>query len=271
MGNYHLQRGEVEEAETRFRRAQALAPLAPSPVRALAVTLMEVNRLESAEHLLRQAIRKMEPFKRWRLHLTLCQLLLKQGDEGDVEAYYEEALEEAGAAIRLAPRHASGYFYHGVAHFKLEDVSAALHDFRTCLQKDPYCTEAEVNLKRILKRERQGRRQFRSHTLERWVLGTVLIAQLGSLWFFRLQSARQIALNAKGEVVETGMLTGTVFMTLLMFILAALLLTLLLPALRKFKMSGLEAEINAPDPKTLLNSGPKGEIKTVLEPPALQG
>ena len=149
MGDLYLQTEKVKEAIREFRLAAAFDPHNPDSFKALAIALMENNKLIEAERVLRNAIRLLDESKRWELHLTLCRLLTRIGDETNDLQFYEEALKEVSTAIRLKPQHPTPYFYGGIVRFKLEDYRNALNNFRRCLREDEHHLEAELNARRV--------------------------------------------------------------------------------------------------------------------------
>jgi tetratricopeptide (TPR) repeat protein len=221
-----------------------LDPYNPRSIIGLAVTLMEGNKLAEAETVLRNGIRFLDKAKRWELHLTLCRLLTHIGDDTGDHQYYSEALEEVSTAIRLKPEHSAPYFHGGIVLFKLEDYRGALRHFRRCKPEDEYCREAKLNEKRVrIHLHREGSRVSRVASLS---LAVICLLQLAGLW---------IALLRTPSKVSTTMLT-----VLIPILLALIVVSVLLPWLSRLKVTGLEAELNAPGPKESLTSGPRGEI-----------
>src|ERR1017187_4292222 len=100
LGNLFLQTERIKDATAEFRQAIALNPKDPEPVRALAISLMEAGKLVGAESVLRNAIRTFDEVRRWRLHLTLCQVLAKVADEVSDSELFNEAQKEATLAVR---------------------------------------------------------------------------------------------------------------------------------------------------------------------------
>jgi tetratricopeptide (TPR) repeat protein len=242
-GELDLQMENVDDAVRQFRWAAALEPDHPGPAKALAIGLMEAGKLAEAEKTLRDAIRRLDQDKRWELHLMLCRLLTRIGDDTGETQFFEEALREVNAAIRLQPQHTAPYFYGGIVRFKLGDDRRALNNFRRCLNDDEHHLDAELNIRRVqalMAGKNNGRRIgfFAS-----FFLAGVFLIQLIALWVLRLTTA---------AVSET-MLT-----VLLPILLALMVVAILLPWLNRLKVTGLEAQLSEPAPE--LPSGPKGEV-----------
>jgi tetratricopeptide (TPR) repeat protein len=249
-GELYLQTGNIDAAVRELRWAAALDPDHPGPCKALAIGLIEAGKLSEAEKLLRNAIRRLDPDRRWKLHLTLCRLLTRIGDDTDEVQFYEEALREVKLAIRLQPQSTAPYFYAGIVRFKLGDYRTALSNFRRCLQEEgadgeegEHHLDATLNIRRVqavISREKKGRRVgfFASFFL----VGIFLI-QLIALWVLRL---------------NTSQVTDTMLTVLLPVLLGLMVVAVLLPWLNRLKLTGLEAELSEPAPAQ--PSGPKGEI-----------
>ena len=245
MGNLYLQTEKVKEAIREFRLAMAIDPNSPDSPRALAIALMESNNLIEAEKVLRTALRVLDQSKRWELHLVLCQLLTRLGDEAGDLQFYEEALKEVSKAIRLKPKHPDPYFHGGVVRFKLEDYRGALTNFRRSTKADEHYLEAELNARRVRSLIRRERARSRTSFLASFFLAVVFLAQLVALWILRFRT----------DKIPDAMLT-----VLVPILMGLMVVAVLLPWLSKIKMTGLEAEMSEPKPKEALASGPKGEI-----------
>ena len=102
-GNLFLQSENTKEAIREFRQATAIDSNNERAQRALAIALIQSGALDEAEKILRGAIRRMDRAKHWSLHLTLGQLLEKQGDQTEDRSFYDEALKEINMAIVLRP------------------------------------------------------------------------------------------------------------------------------------------------------------------------
>jgi tetratricopeptide (TPR) repeat protein len=255
LGELYLQTGKIDAAVRELRWAAAIDPDHPGPCKALAIGLMEAGKLTEAEKLLRNAIRRLDQSRRWELHLMLCRLLTRIGDDTNDAQWYEEALKEVKTAIRLQPRHAAPYFYGGIVRFKLADYRAALGNFRRCLQQGEdgergergeegeHRLDAELNIRRVqalMARENKGRRVG---FLTSFFLAGVFLIQLIALWVLRL---------------NTAVVTDTMLTVLLPILLGLMVVAVVLPWLSRLKLTGLEAELSEPAPAQ--PSGPKGAI-----------
>jgi tetratricopeptide (TPR) repeat protein len=243
MGELFLQRGKIDAAVREFRWAAAIDPHHPGPCKALAIGLMEAGKLTEAEKTLRNAIRRLDQQQRWELHLMLCRLLARIGDDTNDVQWYDEALKEVNTAIRLRPQHTAAYFYGGIVRFKLGHYRTALSNFRRCLKDDLHRLDAQLNIRRVqalISREKKGRRVgfFAS-----FFLASVFLIQLIALWVLRL---------------NTDAVTDTMLTVLLPILLGLMVVAILLPWLSRLKLTGLEAELSEPAPTQ--PSGPKGAI-----------
>ncbi|MEO6328905.1 MAG: hypothetical protein ABIO55_08235, partial [Ginsengibacter sp.] len=198
-----------------------------------------------AEKVLRNAIKLFDLKKRSDLHLALSQLLTLLGDQTNNASFYEDALKEVQNAISIKPDNASCYFYNGIIRFKLEDYKNSLINFNQCLKQDKKFLEAELNAKRIkglIQKEKTLIRSSRSSSI---FLTSIFLAQLVAIWI----------LYFNGTKITSGMLS-----VLVPILSGLLIISVLLPWLSRFKLSGIEAELNDPKPKEALASGPKGEM-----------
>jgi tetratricopeptide (TPR) repeat protein len=245
MGDLYLQTEKVKEAIREFRLAAVIDPHNPDSFKAWAIALMENNKLIEAERVLRKAIRLLDESKRWELHLTLCRLLTRIGDETNDLQFYEEALKEVGTAIRLNPQHPAPYFHGGIVRFKLEDYRNALNNFRRCLREDEHHLEAELNARRVRSLIRREKARSRASVFASLFLATIFLTQLIALWILRYRTEK---------------ITDTMLTVLVPILLGLMVVAVLLPWLSRLKMTGLEAELSEPTPKDSLPSGPKGEI-----------
>ena len=244
MGDLYLQTEKVKEAIREFRLAAIIDPQNPDSSKAMAIALMEDNKLVEAERVLRNAIRVLDESKRWELHLTLCRLLTRIGDETSDLQFYEEALKEVSTAIHLKPRHPAPYFHGGIVRFKLEDYRNARNNFRRSLREDEHYLEAELNLRRVQSLLRREKARSRASFFASSFLAIIFLSQLIALWILRFRT----------EKITDMMLT-----ILVPILLGLLVVAVLLPWLSRLKMTGLEAELTEPAPKESLSSGPKGE------------
>lgn len=245
MGELHRQTGNVDAALRELRWAAAIDVHHPGPCETLALCLIEAGKLAEAEKLLRSAIRRLDQDRRWPLHLMLCRLLTRIGDDGGDEQFHEEALREARLAIRLQPQSAAPYFYAGIVRFKLGDYRKALANFRRCLDDEEHCDDAQLNIRRVqalLSRENQG---ARLGMVASGFLAGVFLVQLVVLWVLRLNT----------DAVSDTMLT-----VLLPILLGLMVVAILLPRLNRLKLTGLEAQLSEP---AAVPSGPKGALAEI--------
>lgn len=251
LGNFYLKTYKPKKAVREFRQAMAIDPYNEAPRRAIAVALMRTGELVEAERVLREAIRLLDKSKRWQLHLTLCRVLTRIGDDTGDSQFYEEALEEVVEAIHLKPDHPDPYFHGGIVRSKLEDYRGALKNFRSCLKQDPHRFEAERNAMRIQLLLRKERVQSKGSLSGGIGVGVISIVQLIVLWIFYLG----------GKVTET-MLT-----ILVPVLLGLVVVAFLLPWLIRIKLPGLEAELS--QPTETVSSGPTGEVGFGSSPPTI--
>jgi Flp pilus assembly protein TadD len=250
LGNLYVQTDKSRGAIGEFRQAMAIDPKNPEPVRALAVALMEGGRLVEAETVLRNAIRGLDESRRWRLHITLCQLLTRLADEAGDSELCGEALKEANSAMVLASKEPDVHFCCGIVRFKLEDYREALHYFRGCQKLDKSRVDAEINARKVKRFIVQEK--LRSRRLASLTLSAIILGQLALLWWWRLK----YGVDEKHAVVTSTMLT-----VLVPLCLGLVVVSILLPSLTKLKLTGgFEAELSQPQAKDTLASGPKGQI-----------
>lgn len=252
MGEVYLHTDRIKEAIREFRIAAVIDPNNADSRKALAIALMENNRLIEAEKVLRDGIRRLDESKRWELHLTLCRLLTRLGDEAGDLQFYEEALKEVSAAIRLKPEHPAPYFHGGIVRFKLEDYRKALQNFRRSLKEDEHYLEAELNARRVKSLIGREKARSRAGRFASGFLAIIFLTQLAGLWVLRYR---------------TNTITDTMLTIMVPILLGLMVVAVLLPSLSKLKMTGLEAELSEPAPKDSLMSGPKGEIGFTSDSP----
>lgn len=251
LGNLYLQIENYGAAIAEFRQAKALDPRNPDPIRALAIALMESGKLREAESVLRTGIRTLDESKRWRLHLTLCQLLARLGEDTGDQDLCAEALIEASTALRISAGSADPHFFSGIVRFKLDDYQGALNCFRNCQKIDPSRIDAEINARRIKALLRRDRVRSKTTLITSAILGGIMLAQLALLWWLRIK----YGLRERNALVTPTMLT-----VLVPICLGLIVVSILLPYLSKLKLTGLEAELSQPTAKDSLTSGPKGDI-----------
>jgi tetratricopeptide (TPR) repeat protein len=245
LGNLYLQLSDTREATRLFRQAMHTNLNDEEPPRALAIGLMRSGEYGEAGRILRRALRQLDYSKRWRLHLTLSQLLTEMGEKNDDSELYEEALKEIKEAISLNPQRIEPYFHAGVVRFKLEDYRGALRDFRFCLEKDPDHFDAERNVRLVQAFTKEERRRTRGSLYAGIVMGVVCILMLIVLW----------ALYLRPGVTK---ISETMVITFSPILLALSLVAFLLPWLIKLKLPGVEAELS--QPKEKISKGPTGAI-----------
>ncbi len=245
MGDLFLQTEKIKEAIREFRVATVIEPKNPEATKALAIALMASDKPIDAEKVLRGAIRLMDESQRWDLHLTLCRLLARIGDDTNDLQFYEEALKEVSTTIRLKPNHPAPHFHAGIVRFKLEDYRGALKSFARCLAEDPHHLEAELNARRLRSLIRNEKARSRASLWASGFLAFVFLIQLIAIWVLRF---------------ATDQITDTMLTLLVPILLGLMVVAVLLPWLSRIKMTGLEAELSEPPPKESLPAGPKGQI-----------
>ncbi len=219
LGNLYLQTERIKEAVREFLWAKAVNPNNENTHRALAIALMQTGELSEAEKLLRSAIRLLNESKRWQLHLTLSQLLMRLGDKTSDRKFYEEALKEVNRAKHLKPGHHDPYFYGGIVRFKLEDYKGALKDFKYCLEKDKHHFEAERNANRVQDLIRKENIRSQGSFWGGVGIGIIAVGQLVALWFLYF----------------TGKVTETILTVLIPILLGLTVVVFLLPSLIRLK------------------------------------
>jgi tetratricopeptide (TPR) repeat protein len=245
LGSLYLHVEEIKKATGEFHIAVMLEPYNPDAYKSLAIALIESGKLPEAETVVRKALIKLDRSLRWELHLVLCQILTRIGDEtGDIQ-YFDEALEEARIAMRLKSDHAAPYFHSGVVRYKLEDYRNALKDFQQCKKFKTHLFESELNIKRIKYKLRQETAHVRANRFASTLLALVVIIQLIAIWYFR---------------IWTNSISETMVTVLVPILLGLLVVALLLPWLTRLKVTGIEAELSTPQPKETLATGPKGDM-----------
>lgn len=245
MGSLLLHDAKNRAALDEFRMALAIDPGNPEAHNALAVGLIECDRVPEAEMTLRSALRKLDIAKRPGICLALCQLLVRMGDDSGEIRFYEEALAQAGAALIQKPRDAAAHFSKGVARYKLGDLPGALTCFKQCLRYDHDHVQAGLNSQRIKVMLTTGLAPSRRAKLASLLLSLVLLAQVVILWWYYLNTDR---------------INPAVFAALVPLLLGMMIVTILLPSLSRLKVTGLEADLSVSKPKDSLPSGPQGAV-----------
>lgn len=243
LGNLYLQTDRLKDATRMFREAMALEPHGEGPPRALAIALTRAGDYTEAARVVRRAIREIDESKRWRLHLTLCQLLCELGDKNVDLDLYDEALKEVLIATALKPAHPAPYFSAGIVHYKLEEYQRARRSFTKCLEKDPNHFEAELNLRRVNALLRREFVRNRVVQVAGGALAIICFALLFVLWFLYFKTQR---------------VTQTMVNTLSPILLGLVFVALLLPWLTRLKLPGVEADLS--QPKEKVSAGPTGAV-----------
>jgi Leucine-rich repeat (LRR) protein/Tfp pilus assembly protein PilF len=181
LANLYLQTGRTKEAVRECRQVTAIAPNSEAAPRALAIALIGADDYGEAEKVLREAIRKQDDSKRWRLHLTLSQLLTRLADKTSEDGLYEEALKEVQIAIGIKPNAAELYFQKGILRSKAKDPRGALRDFKECVRLDANHYEAERYARLVGKQIRDD--VHRGSKWASWTLVGIGMLLLFSLWY----------------------------------------------------------------------------------------
>jgi tetratricopeptide (TPR) repeat protein len=247
LGNLYAQKEEPRKAILEFRQAIVLDPASPDFPQALAISLLVNDKAMEAESVLRHAIRNLDEFKRWKLHLVLSQVLTQLAEDTSDPTLMGEALKEVNTALRLMSAQADPHFYDGIVRFKMDDFSGSLRAFRRCNEIDPSRIEAEINAKRVQALIREDKTRSKASLVASMIVGITALCQLGGLWFLRLQGG------------DKSVVTPVMITVLVPVCLGLLVVSVLLPSLTKLKLTGLEAELSEPKPKAVV-AGPKGQI-----------
>ena len=243
LGNLYSEKNEKQNAIEYYRQAVAIAEDNENYYRGLAIALMDKGEFSDAESLLRNAIRKLDVHRRWRLHLTLSRLLTMLGDEQDENQYYEEALKEVGEAVRQKSTSADVYFHMGIIQAKMQSYRAALRSFRKCIKLDPHHFEANRNAHRVQHLLRKENILSRGSLWGGIGVGVLAFTQLIVLWYLFLT----------GDKVDDKMV-----MLLVPILIGLVVIAFLLPWLIKIKLPGLEAELTKPEERVAV--GPRGDF-----------
>lgn len=249
LGSLYLHTNRTKDAIGEFRIAVGLAPSNPEPPRALSIALLEAGEGKESLRVIRHAIARLPGNQNWILHLTLAQLLIQMGDDSDDTYFYSEAFKTLNKSILSRRKSSAVVFYLGLVYSKLGQYTQALKCFRSCLQDEEYSVEANLNIQQLNVLVKSAR----TSRPERLGLGVIILIQLGALWYFYLHDKQ---------------VSDTVFTVVVPLLLGLLLVAVLLPWLTKFKVSGFEAELSEPEPRSSLASGPKGQIGFHSPPPS---
>lgn len=244
LGNLYVQTEQTRKAIPEFRRAAALNPNDPDPRWALAIALMQSGRISESERMLRTAIKQVDHSERWKLHLALCQLLTRLGDETGDRQFYEDGLQQANRAIELKSNDWRTHFHAGIVRFKMEDYDGALNDFKLSSKADDNQLDAQLNIRRLealMAREHERSRVGRRESL---VLTGFFVFYLGFLWWLYIGGKVQNSLMLVMNPVLLGLIV----------------VAMMLPWLTRFKMSGFEADLSTPAPKEVLAPTPRPVI-----------
>jgi len=245
LGNLFLRTERSKDAIKEFRQAVSFDPASEDSARALAIALMQVGDYAESERTLRTAIRNLDEFKRWRLHLTLSRLLVGMGDDTQSNGFYEEALSEVKKAIKIRPDHSDPHFHAGIVHFKLKDYWSAKKSFDSCLKRDKNNFEAERNIRII--NPLIYSETIRSNTC---IVGGPLLILISML----LLSAMW------GNYIYYKQPTSDTLLIIVTTVsLGLIVIAFLLPSLARLQLpGGFVAELS--QPKETISSGPTGEI-----------
>jgi Flp pilus assembly protein TadD len=237
FGRCFFRQRKYNEAASHYRQAVRLKPNNLAAQRGSALSLMEVERFDEAERQLRALV---EPKAQAGLdkqdirviHETLADLFMRLGDKRGDEIYYDEAVKSVDKALSLAPdgQDANLRFKRGIIQCYRKQYEVAEKDFERCVKLDKNHWAAQRNLER-LQSSLAGRR---SKNLEKMgvFLAGLAIVQLVGLWL----------LYTKG-LPSNKPLGETVFGILAPLFFAFTLVSILLPQLTKFKVGGLEADL----------------------------
>jgi len=244
MGYLNLNTDKIKDAIREFRMATIMDPSNPESFKALGIALTENKNFIEAEKVFRNAINLFDKKKCSGLHLALSQLLTTLGDQTNNSSFYEEALKEVHNAICIKPDKEC-YFYNGILRYKLEDYKNSLISFNNCLRQDKKYLEAELNANRIKDLMRKEKTLIKSSRSSSVFLTSIFLMQLVFIWIVYFNTTK----------ITSGMVS-----VLVPVLSGLLIISVLLPWLSRFKLSGIEAELNNPNPKESLASGPKGEM-----------
>jgi tetratricopeptide (TPR) repeat protein len=252
LGNLYLQTGATKKAIREFRQAIALEPNNDETRRALAITFLRTGEFNAAEEVLWEAIALVDQGKRWRVYLTLAQVLIRRGDElGDSQSY-DQALTELNTALSLKPEDPDLFFYSGIARAKLGDYRSALRSFRSCLERKKDHYQAKRFAELIREQIGEERKRSRGSVFAGIAIAIIAVVQLVGLWFVYLTS----------DKIPQGIMTVTIPL-----LLALIAVGLLVPWLVRFKVAGLEAELRQPAEQ--VSSGPRGQIGLMSSPTSI--
>ncbi len=141
LGFLLLSEGEVDEAIERFDAAIRLKPSYPEAHRAMGIALAALRRPQAAEASLRRAL-ELRP-KDAESHFHLGGVLLSLGRPDDAIWSFIEA-------TRLRPNYAEAHSNLGIAYVSKQQTEKAVQHFRLALEIDPDYAAAHFNLANAL-------------------------------------------------------------------------------------------------------------------------
>lgn len=249
LGSLYLIRGG--DAEQQFRNALAVDPASGPAAIGYAQALAAAGEKAEAEETLRRTLLRQDVDQRWRIHLALARLLVQRGDDQQNADLHADAYAQAQLAIGTAPEsQADPHYVAGVAHHRMGSLLTgaggrlgyrrqATRHLRACLKRDPLHVDAQRSL-HLLERE------MRAATPAAWggyAVASISLTLLAALWIAFL-------LTDKVTVVLLSAMTPV--------LLGLFLLSALLPGLVRFKLPGLQAELQAGN--SAISLGPTGEV-----------
>ena len=170
-GQAHVALGNLDAAESDFRRALEITPDFPDAHASLGARLLERGHPLQARSHLERALEKRPAATPWRYNLALCESRLGRKDVAErhlaavlqASPQWPPALNECGvlllargdheasrrmleAAVRIEPRFAEAWNHLGLVHLAQGDVAGAQAAFERCLSIDPANADALTNL-----------------------------------------------------------------------------------------------------------------------------
>jgi len=125
--------GNWQAARDLFTEALSQSPQNPASALGLAAALAQLNDLDRAAAILRQALRDHPDS--WQIHFALAEISLQQGDANAGFANYERAIDLLSADLRNSQRPALADIYFNRGYYRLthDDPSGAFDDFQQAL------------------------------------------------------------------------------------------------------------------------------------------
>ncbi|MFI6595451.1 tetratricopeptide repeat protein [Nonomuraea sp. NPDC050536] len=249
LGSLYLIRGG--DAEQQFRNALAVDPASGPAAIGYAQALAAAGEKAEAEETLRRTLLRQDVDQRWRIHLALARLLVQRGDDQQNADLHADAYAQAQLAIGTAPEsQADPHYVAGVAHHRMGSLLTgaggrfgyrrrAMRHLRACLKRDPLHVDAQRSL-HLLERE------LRAATPAAWggyAVASISLTLLAALWTAFLLTDR---------------VTVVLLSAMTPILLGLFLLSALLPNLVRFKLPGLQAELQAGN--SAISLGPTGEV-----------